>query len=335
MSSLDDFKSRFYKFREKRFALPLALLLTFMVCSLLLLYSSALCFGYLAIAVIAYYVPYFFGMKDRKKLVVFGVVLFILIAIPYGVSNVSNLQGNADRTVSSEDGTLFDGRVAPFNAVESNVYNYTVTVSDPAITNVWLSIIDTRTNRNFNSPDQNITMDQFVTVGSDRQFYEGVPLQDQSIYGFRFSAENGTALVETGSMYGPITMPDGDLYVTAISGAILSTFFSVGVLFFLLLLMTWFTDRSRKRAQEMQKTFGMPPAAGGEKANEERFVCSECGASVPADAKSCPQCGESFEEDMPAPAAAAKEDEYYCTDCGATVKESDAVCPNCGKKFED
>jgi ribosomal protein L40E len=28
---------------------------------------------------------------------------------------------------------------------------------------------------------------------------------------------------------------------------------------------------------------------------EEGFVCSECGADVPADAKKCPKCGEKFD----------------------------------------
>jgi ribosomal protein L40E len=28
---------------------------------------------------------------------------------------------------------------------------------------------------------------------------------------------------------------------------------------------------------------------------EEGFVCSECGADVPAEAKACPKCGEKFD----------------------------------------
>lgn len=336
MSSLDDLKSTFYKFRRKKYALPLALVLTVVICALLLLYSAALCFGFLAIAVIAYYVPYFFGMKDRKKLAVWGLVLLVAIAIPYALKNVSDLQGYEDRTASSDDGKLFDGTVTPFGASATGTYNFTVTVSDPAITNVSLAIIDTRTTTSFSSPDRNVTMDGPVTVESGRQFYKEVQLTDESIYGFRFTAVNGTAATQTDAIYGPISMDDGTLYLNAITGAILSTFFSVGILFYLLVLMTWFTERSRKKAQEMQGVLGPPPAEQQkeQKTKEEKFVCSECGASVPGDAKSCPQCGERFEEEEPAPAA-SKEDEYYCTDCGATVQESDTVCPSCGKKFED
>jgi len=28
----------------------------------------------------------------------------------------------------------------------------------------------------------------------------------------------------------------------------------------------------------------------------EKFVCSACGAEVPADATECPQCGDKFDE---------------------------------------
>jgi RNA polymerase subunit RPABC4/transcription elongation factor Spt4 len=333
MSSPDDLKSRFNRFREKKYALPLALLLTFIVCSVLLMYSAKLCFGYLLVAVVAYYLPYYFGLKDRRKLAVFGAVLMVAIAIPFGLMIASDYQGFEGSTVSTDDRSMFDGGVTPFSDVDGRTHNYTVTVSDPAITNVSVAINDWWTNTNINSPNFNYTMTQYVDVEGGRQFYLEVQLPEQSMYAFHFSALNGTEWIRTDVTVGPIDMPSGDFYTKIITGTILSTFMTVGILFYLLLVLTWFADRSRKKAIEMQKNMNFPPA--GDQKSKEKFICSECRAEVPADAKTCPQCGERFDDEPEAPAAAAKEDEYYCTDCGATVQESDTVCPNCGKKFED
>lgn len=343
MSSTDDLKGRFYKFREKKYALPAALLLTFVVCSLLLMYSAALCFGSLAAAIIAYYVPYYFGLKDRKKLAVWGLVLLIAISIPYGVKLVSDYQSFEGETVRSDTGKLYDGKVTPFNAVDTRTHNFTVTVNNsiitPEITEAHVVINNYWLNRNFNSPDLNRTMQSMALPNGDRQFYWEGQLPEQALYAFRFTAFDNTTWYTTEITIGPIDLTSGTLYQNVIWGTIMSTLFSVGILFYLLLFMTWFTDRSKKRAAELQQSPGAPPSGGSKaseaKGNEENFVCSECGAGVPADARSCPQCGEGFEEEGAPSAAGAKEDEYYCTDCGATVKGSDTVCPNCKKKFED
>jgi transcription initiation factor IIE alpha subunit len=83
-------------------------------------------------------------------------------------------------------------------------------------------------------------------------------------------------------------------------------------IFALLLLMVWWTKRARRMrveafekavAEREKETKDVPKvetkvslarAMGTDKA-EGGFVCSECGADVPADAKVCPKCGEKFD----------------------------------------
>lgn len=107
----------------------------------------------------------------------------------------------------------------------------------------------------------------------------------------------------------------------------MSIFIQVGLLFFLLLVLNWVTDRSKGKMAEAQKAQEnkAEERKAETKGGKEKFVCSECGAEVPVDAKTCPQCGEKFDDDG----------EYVCTECGAKVKESDKKCWNCGKEFEN
>ena len=60
-------------------------------------------------------------------------------------------------------------------------------------------------------------------------------------------------------------------------------------------LSKWETEKEKKKAEEGKeaKVPSLAKAMGLEK--EETFVCSECGADVPADATVCPKCGEKFD----------------------------------------
>ncbi|KQM12607.1 hypothetical protein AOA80_01445 [Methanomassiliicoccales archaeon RumEn M1] len=80
----------------------------------------------------------------------------------------------------------------------------------------------------------------------------------------------------------------------------------------------------KQRQQSQGAAVGTPEAV-------EKFVCSECGADVPANAKACPQCGESFDDE---PQTSGK-DKFECSECGATVDEGARTCWNCGKEFEE
>ena len=86
----------------------------------------------------------------------------------------------------------------------------------------------------------------------------------------------------------------------------------------------------------------------------EYIECSECGAEVPADARRCPKCGASFDEEteevhvqvteeelkteVQARAAAETESEgeyFECSECGAKVPADANKCPKCGAEFDE
>lgn len=74
------------------------------------------------------------------------------------------------------------------------------------------------------------------------------------------------------------------------------------------------------------------------KKNEEyEYECIRCSATVKADDKFCPKCGDSLEEEIvySSTKEAESEYEYHCTYCDSLVNADDKFCPECGNNLED
>ena len=333
MSEQESLKSKFLRFREKKYAIYIGLALTFIVCSILLVYSSyLLCFGLLLVALAGYYIPYYFGLRDRKKLAIWGVVLILLLSIPYTVSWVDGHKALGNTLLSTADGAMVNGTVDPFYGDSSTVHDFTVLVTDPNYSDVRVIVFDVWSSTQVS----NLSMVASNTSQGTLYTYSGT-LQNQSEYGYWFLAYNGEKYVTTSDVnYGPMHVTDVDLYVHWLPLLIFALLIEVGLLYFLLLILGWWTDKSKARLTEMQRQRAKEaPPLGTEKG--EMFICSECGAEVPGSASLCPQCGERFDDEKdekPSPPMKQKE-EFVCTECGATVDEKAKTCWNCGKEFED
>jgi membrane protease subunit (stomatin/prohibitin family) len=76
---------------------------------------------------------------------------------------------------------------------------------------------------------------------------------------------------------------------------------------------------------EMFKGFGSPAAPATPTQAEPEAKCVKCGATLPANAKFCLECGEKVAPAIPA-------DMIVCPECGNTVAKG-KFCPECGHKF--
>ncbi len=330
MSTQDDLKSRFLRFRENKYAVFIGLALTFIICSLLLIYSSyLLCFGLLLVALAGYYIPYFFGMKSRKKLAVWGIVLILLLTLPYAFSIVEGQKATTDNLLSSQNGVLVDGKVDPTSGDASTVHTFSVLVTNSSFTDVRVIIYDVWTNTELS----NNTMVGSSASGGTLYTYS-TTLQNKTEYYFYFKASTGTEWIATSTAsYGPWHVTDGDLYAHFLPLVVFALLLEVGLLYYLLFALNWWTDRTKARLANVQKQRAAIPVPGKE---GDKFICSECGTEVPANATKCPQCGERFDEPQEVAAhPAKKKDEFVCTECGATVDEKAKTCWNCGKEFEN
>ncbi len=335
MSALDDLKGRFLKFRTNKYAVYVGLALTFVVCTLLLLYSSyLLCFGFLLVALAGYYIPVLFGMKSKKKLAVWGLVLIILLTIPYTLTIVDQQKNDENIKLSSPDGSMTNGTVTPFYGNASTVHVFSVEVNNDTYSNIRVVVYDVQSGSS--TPIVNETMSNATSNVGTLFTYE-TTLADQTSYYYYFAADTPEGIRTTSTLnYGPLHVDDAGLYAYWFPLALISLFVQIGLFYFLLLIMGFWMDRTRQRQAEMMKQRGpnvtLPPAKGGK---EEKFICSECGAEVPSSADRCPQCGERFDEPAEEARSKEKKDEFVCTECGATVDEKAKTCWNCGKEFEN
>ncbi|MBI0583706.1 MAG: zinc ribbon domain-containing protein [Methanomassiliicoccus sp.] len=333
MTALDDLKDRFNKFRTKKYAIFVGLALTFAVCVLLLIYASnLLCFGLLLVALAGYYIPYLFGMRSKKKLAVWGIVLILLLALPYTVSVVEQVKGYDGRTLSTASGSMVNGTVTPFQGDESTVHQFSVLVTDPALSDVRVLVFDGWTS----VQEVNASMSASSAPGGTLYTYD-TTLNNRTVYIYGFIAFDGERYTSTStSNYGPIHVTNGELYTHWLPVLTLYLFIQVGILYFLLLALSFWMERSKARVADARKKQGgnvvLPPAKSGK---EEKFICSECGAEVPSSSDRCPQCGERFDDQEEAKPSPERKDEFVCTECGATVDENAKTCWKCGKEFEN
>jgi ribosomal protein L40E len=333
MSFTEELKKQLAAFKKKKYALPMVIVLTFIVSAvLLLLLWYYLCFISIAIALIAYGLPKYFGLTNRKKLAIFGIVLFLVLGISFGIKSYYDFTGYGGDVVSSENGFLVNGTVTPYRGNASTVYHFEVTlINGTNESSVQVNITDLWT---YTSP-LIINMTPLQEVDNGYVFSTDVALWE-GVFEYQFSS-NGT---KTYWGFGPLSIPDHILFQQLLYTRLLIVFLQIGVLFYLILALSWWMDTSKARREQIRKEREEKGKIDDKKALDkeretgkagkgktvEKFVCSECGAEVPPDAKKCPQCGEPFEDE---------EDEMICADCGAKVKQSDKKCWNCGKEFKD
>ncbi|MBN1160156.1 MAG: hypothetical protein JXA43_02895 [Candidatus Diapherotrites archaeon] len=86
-------------------------------------------------------------------------------------------------------------------------------------------------------------------------------------------------------------------------------------------------DSSEK---EIKWTTDKPVSFSRKNTEEREYECPTCGCAIPESANSCPECGESFDEDD----NESKEDVYECPTCGGEVEGDATKCQHCGEEFE-
>ncbi len=321
----------------KIFGLVLALLLAEAV---VLFLGITFCLTPILGAVILYFVPTYFGFKSKPKLAVVGLVFLVVLGLSVGLTAASAQDGLAPQTLKNTQ--FSNGNVTPFRG-SPGTYMYTVSLNagfTPNATNVQLRILDT-----WSGADNLHTM---TRIGNSSSYISNQTLGESVyFYAYVYTDTTGSKLT-TDWGNGPITAVSGNIYSHNIGLGMLIVFYLVGVLFYMLIVLTWWMDSSKKKfdLKQAERLKNAPPpaagtaGAGASKERKEKFVCSECGAEVPIDASKCPQCGEKFEDDGTtqkaiAPPSSTKPEEFVCSECGKTVKASDTKCWNCGKEFDE
>lgn len=312
------FMESFNKFRKQKYAVPMGLALTVLLTLALTLYAISLRFIPMLIALVAYGIPFYFGLKNRKKLAVFGTLLILFLGVVFGLNIYYYIDGFNGQILHSENNDLIAGQVAPVKGLPGDSYNFTVEVVNGSSTSIvnLLAINGASTNT------LNYSMGYVGMDGSNAIFSKTLSNLTEGIYQFQFQGLIPGGYVLTDAGLGPIAMSmDAVLQSYLYYGIVFIGLFQIGLLFFLLLVLTWWMDRSKAKMADFDKARKTEKKSEDGQKVVDKFICSECGADVPLDAKECPRCGEKFEESV----------ERECPFCKAKVLESDVKCWNCGK----
>jgi ribosomal protein L40E len=297
----------FQQFKKSKLAIPFILVLTALIAFVLLVFaSSVFCLMPALIALISFALPWYFGLKDRKKLAVFGVVLFIFLGLGWGLVRYDIITSAPPLDLSSSNGMLTSGTVEPHRGDGTNLYSFTVTLnggsnnSDVFVTvyDLWAGI-GKRYNMTYDAGlSASLPSNQFVYIVNQTLANSVF----QSAFFYRVDSET---LVATPYAVGPVGPSNNDILFHELYFEVLVVFLNIGLLFYVILLLTWWMDSNKKKFEAMQKKRAeaagqtTPPPVGKEGASvtkAEKFVCSACGAEVPSEAKECPQCGEKFDD---------------------------------------
>jgi len=282
--------------------------------------AQVVCLLPILVALLAYYIPTYFGLKDRKRLAVFGLVLFLVIGLSLGGALYSQTANYEVQDVSSENNLLIEGTISPSHAEPGDLINFSVTLtSGETDANVSLLLYKV-----YGGPDNNpnYTM-EFTHNSSHGAVYSyNTSGLDEDVYYFQYGTLNETAWTETSQSFGPVNADMNLVLGQSLMSGTVYSFYSMAVLFYILILLTWWMDRSKKKIFEMEQKRAQNKDKKVKDAKDEKFVCSDCGAEVPGEADKCPSCGASFEDD-----------ELKCPQCSAKLLKSDSKCWNCGKKL--
>lgn len=266
-------------------------------------------------------------IQSIKQLLIVGLLGSLVVAGVYTDFATRYYLDIPAQAAESDDGVLHDGIVTPLYGTSDTIYNFTVSVDLPnttsVVTNMTVVVGDLRF---YGGMGHNYTMLLNVPESNEtiaKYYYETTvphPLNLfvfwASIDGEWYIAGNPEASPETPlptfGIEGPAFKDYGALAGIMVPFGLYSGFVNIYPVYGILVLMIWWLKKARSMrirsyekavSQREKEQAGIPKedakvpslakAMGVE--GDDSFVCSECGADVPAEAKVCPKCGEKFD----------------------------------------
>jgi len=369
-------KENIKKFSKTPYAIPAAILLTAGFYYLVVTLLAGTCLMNFLPPLFMLWVFWTLDVKNAKKLIIFGLVGAVVCGAVQTAVYIDYFTSLEIVPAESEDGRL-TGSVSPATGDTSITYTFTAVVhanlTATTIEPVNLTLVG-YTGNIFTSYDlqlDNYTM-TLLFSNDTHAVYTAQTTVSRAINYYYFSTnlttDSGTDYIATGST-GPISDNTGAMVGPMVLTAYLIILAQFIPIYSIVVFMIWWTRRARQYREKAiskweierkktdediskgskgdRKAADLRKAMGLDEKSKDSFVCSECGADVPADATECPKCGEKFEGEKdeeqkeeakattPAkPKGAETSDTFVCSECGADVPADATKCPKCGDKFD-
>lgn len=265
---------------------------------------SGTCLGPLISAIIIFGIPYMFGVRGLGKFFKVGTVIVLITGIVFGIVYTSFIYDQSfyfeEKTLGND--ALTGGIVTPYRGDPGDTFNFTVTYkgTEP-VENVTVFVNITNLG---GGETRNLTMNR-----SGNLFYiEEVMGTSLYFYRFEINLSSEGKWLQTLDGVGPLTMEYSEMLGIQIVQGIIYLFLWAGLFFYMVLVLYWWGTGAKRERLELQKEKDEEESKEDEEEKEEseeerpkkvieEFECTECGASVSADAEVCPSCGEGFEDD--------------------------------------
>jgi hypothetical protein len=260
------------------------------------------CLSILFSAVLMFALPYWLKERRIKHLALNGAVIFVAAALIFAALFAQSLSANdpiSVRATGAGNVTLSNATVIPGRGPPGASYTFIANLTVPGSANP----ADYAVYVNLTTVDGTTTPFNMTAVSNDSNLADGkaydytVPVGDRIyIFWFFVTVRNGTSTnsFETPWQVGPITAGYGTFYGFSLYYGTFALILPIS-LYFIILMLFWFTTRARVERRRL----GMATPAE----TDTGFMCTNCGADVPAAAEKCPKCGAVFEE---APGSASK-----------------------------
>lgn len=317
------------KFGKTPFVIPFAIGVSAAVYYLVVLYGGTFCLSGLVTPLLLLGICWYFDIKSAKKLLVIGLLASLVFAGVYAVAITEEYQNFHYKVGASDDlnKTLRNGTLQPLHGDKTTVHEYSVIVHaknrNTTVTDVSVLIqsisFPSATSKNFTMTELSRQVLNNTTGEANIHYVYNTTLSTSAnMYVFWANVSGTWYLASDYSsgqalwLYGPMYKDPYAILGPLLPIALFQTFASVFPLYALIVVMIWWTRRTRRmRKDQMEKWEAGRAKEEAKKPktdakvslqrkamgleDEGTFVCSECGADVPAAATVCPKCGEKFE----------------------------------------
>ena len=314
------------EFAKTPYIYPVSIAVAAAVYYLVITYAANVCLINLVTPLILLGLLWMFKVKSIKRLFIIGLIAVVVLSFVWLGAYTQFYGGIQPQTAVSEDGhTLADGIVTPFKGTGS--YNFTLTVHlrNSSGTPIYFEYVNVFI-QSANFPSQSVLNESMTLLRNDtanltQLYYFDAQLPSINAYAFLAGYTNQSyeiaghwSLGRVSLIQGPYPASTGTLVGALIPFSFFQTLSQVLLPYILIIGMIWWTRRTRKmreeqiekwRKEEAQKEAAQPKSKPKQKVPSlatamgtdkgETFVCSECGADVPAEATVCPNCGEKFD----------------------------------------
>jgi len=314
-------KEWFAKFLKTQYALPAAIALITGVNYFVLTFLNVLCFASLLTPAAMVGIFWMFQVKQVKKLLILGLITALPLMGVLTIVWVDDWQATDSVVSTSEDGTLItNGTLEPLFGTRDTVFTFNATVNLSNVTAVQEAHVIVYNIRFPAYKENNYSMDLVSQDNLTAQYSYGlteVSAANEYLFAFLIDGEwvyagdvNEVGVAKL--VIGPLLKDSWSLAGSLAPFTIMNTLIYTYIPYAIICGMIWWTRRARrmrleaierleaereKKKEELPKDKAKVPSLASAMglSKEDMFVCSECGADVPGDAKACPKCGEKFE----------------------------------------